>query len=80
MTLTARSTCLSSWVTSIPFFPGIEPSINTTSGIVRANTSSALLAYTIQPTKFTALLDFLQTEEQAQRVTVLTTAQVMALS
>lgn len=37
-------------------------------------------AYTIQPTKFTALLDFLQTEEQAQRVTVLTTAQVMALS
>jgi peptidoglycan/xylan/chitin deacetylase (PgdA/CDA1 family) len=37
-------------------------------------------AYTIQPDKFTALLDFLQAEEQAQRVTVLTTAQAMALS
>jgi peptidoglycan/xylan/chitin deacetylase (PgdA/CDA1 family) len=36
-------------------------------------------AYTIQPDKFTALLDFLQAEEQAQRVTVLTTAQAMAL-
>jgi peptidoglycan/xylan/chitin deacetylase (PgdA/CDA1 family) len=37
-------------------------------------------AYTIQPTKFEALLDFLQTEEQGQRVTVLTTAEAMALS
>ena len=37
-------------------------------------------AYTIQPDKFTALLDFLQAEEQAQRVSVLTTAQAMALS
>jgi peptidoglycan/xylan/chitin deacetylase (PgdA/CDA1 family) len=37
-------------------------------------------AYTVQPAKFKALLDFLQTEEQAQRVTVLTTAQAMALS
>ena len=36
-------------------------------------------AYTIQPDKFTALLDFLQAEEQAQRVSVLTTAQAMAL-
>ena len=36
-------------------------------------------AYTIQPDKFKALLDFLQAEEQAGRVTVLTTAQAMAL-
>jgi peptidoglycan/xylan/chitin deacetylase (PgdA/CDA1 family) len=36
-------------------------------------------AYTIQPDKFTALLDFLQAEEQAGQVTVLTTAQAMAL-
>jgi len=36
-------------------------------------------ASTIQPDKFTALLDFLQAEEQAGRVTVLTTAQAMAL-
>lgn len=37
-------------------------------------------AYTIQPTKFAALLDFLQAEETAQRVVVLTTAEAMALS
>ena len=37
-------------------------------------------AYTIQPTKFEALLDFLQTEEQAQKVTVLTTAEAIAAS
>ena len=36
-------------------------------------------AYTIQPDKFKGLLDFLQAEEQAGRVTVLTTAQAMAL-
>jgi len=36
-------------------------------------------AYTLQPAKFKGLLDFLQAEEQAQRVTVLTTAQAMAL-
>src|SRR5262245_15179777 len=35
-------------------------------------------AYTIQPDKFKALLDFLQAEEQAQRVMVLTTAQAFA--
>jgi hypothetical protein len=37
-------------------------------------------AYTIQPTKFASLLDFLQAEQQGGRVTVLTTAQAMALS
>jgi peptidoglycan/xylan/chitin deacetylase (PgdA/CDA1 family) len=37
-------------------------------------------AYTIQPAKFKALLDFLQVEEGKQKVTVLTTAQAMALS
>jgi peptidoglycan/xylan/chitin deacetylase (PgdA/CDA1 family) len=37
-------------------------------------------AYTIQPTKFAALLDFLQAEQQAGKVSVLTTAQAMALS
>lgn len=36
-------------------------------------------AYTIQPAKFTALLDFLQAEQQAGTVSVLTTAQAMAL-
>ncbi len=36
-------------------------------------------AYTIQPAKFTALLDFLQTEEGKNLVTVRTTAQAMAL-
>ncbi len=37
-------------------------------------------AYTVQPAKFKALLDFLQVEEGKQKVTVLTTAQAMALS
>jgi peptidoglycan/xylan/chitin deacetylase (PgdA/CDA1 family) len=37
-------------------------------------------AYTIQPAKFHALLDFLQVEEGKNLVTVLTTAQAMALS
>ena len=36
-------------------------------------------AYTIQPAKFKALLDFLQVEEGKNLVTVLTTAQAMAL-
>ena len=36
-------------------------------------------AYTIQPAKFRALLDFLQTEQDAQRVSVQTTAQVIAI-
>ncbi len=34
-------------------------------------------AYTVQPAKFTALLDFLQAEEIAGRVSVQTTAQVI---
>ena len=37
-------------------------------------------AYTIQPAKFTSLLDFLQAQEGQNLVTVLTTAQAMALS
>jgi peptidoglycan/xylan/chitin deacetylase (PgdA/CDA1 family) len=37
-------------------------------------------AYTLQPAKFHSLLDFLQTEEGQNLVTVLTTAQAMALS
>ncbi len=37
-------------------------------------------AYTVQPAKFTALLDFLQVQEGENLVTVLTTAQAMALS
>jgi peptidoglycan/xylan/chitin deacetylase (PgdA/CDA1 family) len=37
-------------------------------------------AYTVQPAKFKALLDFLQVEEGKNLVTVLTTAQAMALS
>jgi peptidoglycan/xylan/chitin deacetylase (PgdA/CDA1 family) len=36
-------------------------------------------AYTIQPAKFTALLDFLQAEQQSGKVSVLTTAQAIAL-
>jgi peptidoglycan/xylan/chitin deacetylase (PgdA/CDA1 family) len=36
-------------------------------------------AYTIQPAKFAALLDFLQAEQAAQNVSVQTTAQVIAL-
>ena len=36
-------------------------------------------AYTMQPAKFKALLDFLQVEEGKNLVTVLTTAQAMAL-
>jgi peptidoglycan/xylan/chitin deacetylase (PgdA/CDA1 family) len=37
-------------------------------------------AYTIQPAKFTALLDFLQVQQGENLVSVLTTAQAMALS
>jgi peptidoglycan/xylan/chitin deacetylase (PgdA/CDA1 family) len=37
-------------------------------------------AYTVQPAKFKALLDFLQAEQDAQKVSVQTTAQVMALT
>ena len=36
-------------------------------------------AYTVQPAKFKALLDFLEAEQGAQKVSVLTTAQVVAL-
>jgi cell division protein FtsW (lipid II flippase) len=36
-------------------------------------------AYTIQPAKFKALLDFLSTEQQAGNVSVQTTAQVIAI-
>jgi peptidoglycan/xylan/chitin deacetylase (PgdA/CDA1 family) len=36
-------------------------------------------AYTVQPAKFKALLDFLQAEQTAQKVSVQTTAQVIAL-
>jgi hypothetical protein len=35
-------------------------------------------AYTVQPAKFTALLDFLQAETLAGRVSVQTTAEAMA--
>ena len=35
-------------------------------------------AYTVQPAKFTALLDFLAAERLAQRVSVETTAEAMA--
>jgi peptidoglycan/xylan/chitin deacetylase (PgdA/CDA1 family) len=36
-------------------------------------------AYTVQPAKFKALLDFLEAEQAAQRVSVQTTAQVIAI-